>query len=535
MKQVTAELAGHLAQENTTLCRALKIVRLDGTIERFTDFDQDFFFPDAGPTTWRPFGPTPPASPWWSIENDAPVTDTFAGIVTGSNITYLPASAPWGASQMFAGYGEIPDAEFLGTPFFTTDYTFETAVSLHADTAGAEGTIRIGLSTGTNWDTVDNYIGFEATKSGSTWGTWHIRMGNGSVQADVDTGIAVGDIIAAGSAGGVRTALQFTVNPDGSNVAWYINGAYVGSESTNIPTAPLGVCVHYTSISFTGTVYFRVEAVSINARVQQGGGTYLAEDGLTFSALEYKSDGSPNNLQATGFLIDSGLSEHDVRARLYDGALFELRVVNWADLTQLELKLISGTVGDITMKNGEFQMELRGLTQYLTTVVGSLYGPLCRAELFGGGAEGIDPSNHWKCRLNRADWVQSGTVLSSPDSVTVVPSPSSALLMIGSSTPADPAPTGWFDDGVIIYTSGALSGYSFEIASWDGAILTLFGGAPMPFTPTAGDTFEIEPGCAKLISVCQSKFDNVLNFAGEPNIPGLNVLSVVGRPQVVTQ
>jgi len=41
MKTVSADLSLHLAQETTTLARLLKITRVDGTVIRLTDFDQD--------------------------------------------------------------------------------------------------------------------------------------------------------------------------------------------------------------------------------------------------------------------------------------------------------------------------------------------------------------------------------------------------------------------------------------------------------------------------------------------------------------
>ncbi len=45
--------------------------------------------------------------------------------------------------------------------------------------------------------------------------------------------------------------------------------------------------------------------------------------GLTFSAVEHKADGSPDNASVTGFLSASGISENDVRARRYDNATNE--------------------------------------------------------------------------------------------------------------------------------------------------------------------------------------------------------------------
>jgi len=238
-------------------------------------------------------------------------------------------------------------------------------------------------------------------------------------------------------------------------------------------------------------------------------------------------------------MLITGITEADVRARLYDGATFELRWINWSDLTQGDVKLLNGTVGDIIMEHSQFQTELRGLTQKLTTIVGSVYGQECLAQLFDGGANGVDPHNHWKCQLHRADWFQTGTVQSSPDSITVVPinNPSlgEELLMVGSSTPTALAPSGWFNDGLIKFTSGVLYGYIFEIATWDGVTLTLFAGAPMPEPPSPGDTFEIEPGCDKFKTTCFSKFNNIVNFRGFQDIPGLNVLSGSGKPAVASR
>jgi hypothetical protein len=552
MKSVRAALALHLAQETTSLCRLLKITRADGTVFRFTDFDNDLTYDDGDGvlvTEGRWEAQPTASSPWWNITDDTFTTNNFS--VSGiSTFTYFPASAPWAASQMFNGYGGA-EAFFQGTPAYNLGVTFNTVVSCHYDAIGAGCGMKTGLATGTVWASTDSYIGFLVQKNfDATWGNWQLVMGGPFHPATViDSGVQIQDTPGAGAAGGVRTALSFTVNDDGTLVTWYINGTSVGTATANIPTAPMALTNVFTSLTYEGSFFYRVESLSVE--VPASGGTYLCGEtsgdgnagdsgpggGLTFTAVEIKADGSPNNSQVTGFLSDSGISEHDVRAHLYDNATFELRAVNWSDLTMGDLKLLSGTIGDIEMKNGQYQMELRGWTQKLTTTCGSLYGPNCRAELFGGGIEGIDPTNHWKCRLNRADWVQNGTVGSSPDLMTIVPtvagSPAvTTLLMVGSSTPTDLAPAGWFDHGVITFTSGALDGYSFEIAVWDGLVLSLYAATPMPFAPAPGDTFEIEPGCDKTPNTCHTKFVNIINFAGEANIPGLNVIGAVSRPQV---
>lgn len=242
--------------------------------------------------------------------------------------------------------------------------------------------------------------------------------------------------------------------------------------------------------------------------------TYAAGSGMTNTANASKSDGSVDNLEVTGFLQSDSITEADVRSGLWDNAVISIYVVNYNDLTMGDIKLRSGTTGEIKMGNGVFTAEIRGLTQQLTTVIGQLYGPLCRAELFSNpgmsGSSGfeaaIDATSHYFCMLNAASFRQSGSVMSSPNAVTIIPN--------GGLTGA----SGYFSDGIIHFTSGVLNNYYFEIKNWDGTRLTMY--LPLPYMPSATDTFTIEPGCNKTTSDCFTKFNNIVNFRGEPFIPG---------------
>jgi uncharacterized phage protein (TIGR02218 family) len=256
-----------------------------------------------------------------------------------------------------------------------------------------------------------------------------------------------------------------------------------------------------------------------------GGITYLADTGMTQTASNKKSDLSVDNLEVTAFLDSDAILDSDLRAGVYDWATVEIRIVNWADLTQGEMKVIRGTLGQVVMRNGLFTAEIRGLTQQLTTVIGALYGPICRAELYSG-LNGIDMNNRYLCRVDVTLYRQSGTVDSSVDAVTVVPT--SGLVMPGSSTPTVAAPSGWFNDGIITFTSGAMNGLSVEIKSWDGLTVNTF--LPMPFQPLAGDTFTIEPGCDHTKNDCYSKFNNIINLRAEPDIPGMDLILLYPNP-----
>ena len=134
---------------------------------------------------------------------------------------------------------------------------------------------------------------------------------------------------------------------------------------------------------------------------------------------------------------------------------------------------------------------------------------------------GGSTSEQYLCHVDVSLYRQNGSVSSAADAVTVVPN--TGLTMVGSATPSAAAGADWFDDGVITFTSGVLDGKSFEIKTWDGTTLKLY--LPMPLQPSASDTFQIEPGCDHTTGPdgC-TRYNNILNFRGEPFIPGMDAI-----------
>ena len=77
---------------------------------------------------------------------------------------------------------------------------------------------------------------------------------------------------------------------------------------------------------------------------------------------------------------------------------------------------------------------------------------------------------------------------------------------------------GYYDGGLISWETGANAGRRQEVKSWVSGALTLF---QRPVFPVAsGDRFTLFPGCNKIRSTCKAKFSNILNFRGEPDVPG---------------
>jgi hypothetical protein len=87
--------------------------------------------------------------------------------------------------------------------------------------------------------------------------------------------------------------------------------------------------------------------------------------------------------------------------------------------------------------------------------------------------------------------------------------------------------SGYYDGGLIHFLSGANAGLSIEMKQ----VSSLAGGAvniqlylKTPFAVVAGDQFVAVPGCDKRRSTCKDKFHNIVNFQGEPDVPGNDFL-----------
>ena len=248
--------------------------------------------------------------------------------------------------------------------------------------------------------------------------------------------------------------------------------------------------------------------------------TYLAATGFSNSAASNKSDLSVDNMEITAFLNSDAITEADLRANVYDYADVKQFSVNWSDLTQGALIIRRGTLGIVKIVNGAYTAELRGLSDKLRNTLGASFGPICRAE-FGSGLNGIDLKSKYLCMVDVTAYQQTATILAQGDPRVIVPN--AVLAMPGTATPTDAAPGNWFADGIIKFLTGTLAGLSFEIktsASGFQGEIHLF--LPTPRPAGGGDEILIEPGCNKSPGDCTFKFQNIVNFRGEPFIPGMD-------------
>lgn len=92
-----------------------------------------------------------------------------------------------------------------------------------------------------------------------------------------------------------------------------------------------------------------------------------------------------------------------------------------------------------------------------------------------------------------------------------------------------PKPTNWVQFGVMTWLTGPNKGRKIECASFtapDQFVSIL----PQPYKPSVGEKFMVHTGCDKNRTTCQAKFANILNFRGEPDVPGTGQYFKVAVP-----
>jgi uncharacterized phage protein (TIGR02218 family) len=80
----------------------------------------------------------------------------------------------------------------------------------------------------------------------------------------------------------------------------------------------------------------------------------------------------------------------------------------------------------------------------------------------------------------------------------------------------------YFSGGVVRFTSGANSGLAMEVRDFSSSRFGLF--LPLPYAIAIGDHYSVTAGCDKQFDTCIGRFNNALNFRGEPHVPGTDKL-----------
>ena len=222
--------------------------------------------------------------------------------------------------------------------------------------------------------------------------------------------------------------------------------------------------------------------------------TYEAATGYVPSAVKTSAGMNVDNLEVQAFLNSASMTEADLMAGLWDYADIEIVRVNYADLTMGHEWIRKGKIGNVKTGRTNFTAELRGMMQPLQQNIGRVYGVSCDADL-----------GDTRCGVTIASYTVTGIVTTATNNKTFTDT---------SRTQAD----GYYDGGLLTWTSGLNNTYQMEVKTFLSDVFTLQ--QSMPNAIQVGDTYSVYTGCDKSVATCNTKFSNVVNFRGFPHIPG---------------
>lgn len=215
------------------------------------------------------------------------------------------------------------------------------------------------------------------------------------------------------------------------------------------------------------------------------------------SNIDIKED----NFEIVNIISSNLIDKDDILNGKYDSAKVEIFLLDTQNLDKGKVVLLSGKISNIELKDDIFTAKVVGLKDEINKTIGEKYSPLCRCNFCDS-----------RCKLSKNNFTFSGTITNVIDEVLFITD--NEIILSKSS--------GYFDYGIIEFTSGNNIGQKMEVKQYNNGqfILQL----NLPKNLAIGDTFNVVAGCNKEFSTCCNKFNNAINFRGEPHLPGMNIL-----------
>lgn len=254
--------------------------------------------------------------------------------------------------------------------------------------------------------------------------------------------------------------------------------------------------------------------------IRYQGLTYYAADGMGTTAIQSKAGTGIDNMDVSGFLTSSRITEEDLDGGVYNGARVVVQLVNRAYVranpnVRSHATLLVGWLGGVQSEDGRFSATVRSLADRLKQTIGETLSPTCRCRCLGD----------LQCKASLAGNTLQGVPIRATG--LVVNSPSLLRIVVGSMGAA----TGHYSKGTIKFLTGANAGLSRDVKahvlSGGSAVLDIRNAFPYPVV--SGDQALLTAGCDRTFGTCRDKFGNANNFHGEERIPTNDKANQQGR------
>lgn len=223
-----------------------------------------------------------------------------------------------------------------------------------------------------------------------------------------------------------------------------------------------------------------------------------SEQNILINNIEYAHCASINKISLSSLNISNDVIDLSIpydnyndRISLID-ANVTIKIYYKSDNLEQSITIYRGFVMQFEKSDLLIALKIASISQRLYKTYGTLFSPLCKATLGDN-----------KCQKDLTEMSVSG----------VITNFNAKNGFIGSHVKKQ---NGYFKFGIVEFNSGKLVGQKFNIHdNVDNAIFLM---QNINNKLSIGGQYTLYPGCDKKLTTCKSKFNNVVNFRGEPFI-----------------
>jgi uncharacterized phage protein (TIGR02218 family) len=232
---------------------------------------------------------------------------------------------------------------------------------------------------------------------------------------------------------------------------------------------------------------------------------YRASPGMQPTSITHSLGIETDGLEIGGAIDHEGITTKDLKSGRWDKARISIFLFDWMDAQAGTRILAEGELGEISYSDLGFQADLRGLTAQLDAPVVPQTSPGCRVSFCAAA-----------CGLNARRFQHLARFVSLNNDVL-------HYSWVADNQSPPRLPKGAFTYGRLSWLEGKNCGLTNSILDSQQGNITL---ADTPkFVPEPGSLISLFQGCDKTIATCANRFANAVNFRGEPNLPGNDILT----------
>ncbi len=240
--------------------------------------------------------------------------------------------------------------------------------------------------------------------------------------------------------------------------------------------------------------------------IRAGGITHVARPGMTPSAITLEDGFRTETMVVSGALSADSMRGADLESGRWHGASVDLHVCDWRQPEATMLRLASGRIGDVVRREqgsgGRFSVELLSEMSALLRGGPPRCSAMCRASL-GDGRCQVDMDSRTSTAIAmriEEDWVRLQHAPAEPDH---------------------------YAHGILRVLDGPHAGIDRPVLRVEGPDVQL--AERLPALGEGRWRIRLREGCDRRFETCVTRFDNALQFSGEPHVPGTDALVRYGE------